>query len=337
MSCDIDLNIINKYLKTQNLSHSFHFRDIVKLKGGRSNPNYLLISDAGKFVLRRQPFGKLQKSAHNLSREFQVLQALQKTTVPVPEVYHLCENLNVIGVVFYIMSYMEGEISSSFHLPQMSVGLRRDSYLNMIELLAELHKIEYRSIGLQYFGKEGNFYERQYHRWNKSFELSLPEGLVEFTKLSKWLNAHMPEGSITTLIHGDFRLDNMIFNKQNRNIEALLDWELSTLGDPLSDLGYFLGVLNAPSDFIFPGFMGIDRTALGIPSEDEMIDIYCKLTGRETIDNWSFYKAFGYFRLSSICAGIQSRVNQGNAVDDTSRLFGSLTAKIAEIGLQQIQ
>jgi aminoglycoside phosphotransferase (APT) family kinase protein len=336
MPVDIDLKIINDYVETQNIAGLKTFESINRLSGGRSNPNYLLSNDDGRYVLRRQPFGTLLKTAHNVSREFRVMQALSSSVIPVPQLYHLCIDKAILGVDFYIMAYIEGDNSADFSLNHVPLDQRRITYNNMIDLLAALHNLDYKAVGLADYGVPGNYYERQYSRWEKSFRISMPAGTNHFNKLSQWLHVHLPKGSTTSLIHGDFRLDNLLFHNDTRQILALLDWELSTLGDPLSDLGYFLGILNTPSDFVIPGLKDIDRAELGIPSEAALLQRYCDATGRASIENWPFYKAFGFFRLSAICAGIQARVLQGNAVDGASILFGSLTDRVAEIGLEQL-
>jgi aminoglycoside phosphotransferase (APT) family kinase protein len=310
--------------------------EVKKLRGGRSNPNYLILTEKTNYVLRSQPHGKLLQTAHDMGREYRVLSSLADSKVPVPLVFCLCEDISVLGVTFYVMEYVEGDISQSFYLEQLSKEQIRTTYINMIEVLADLHKVDYSRVGLQDFGKKGNYFERQYYRWNKAFKMSIPEGIKEFDDLSKWLGKNLPTDSNRTIVHGDYRLDNLVFHPKTRAVNAVLDWELSTLGDPLSDLGYFLGIMNAPKDFFMSGFGGVDREILGVPSEVELLSLYCDKLELKNIQNWSFYKAFGYFRLSSICAGIQARVQLGNAVDPASKMFASLTAPLAKIGLSQI-
>lgn len=307
-----------------------------EMKGGRSNPNYLLTTKSGKYVLRRQPFGKILRTAHNLKREYIVQSALFDSKVPVPQPILFCDNKEILGVDFYVMRYVHGDNHRLFKLPGLSTELRRNIYLGMIETLANIHKVGLKEKGLADFGKSGNYFARQHYRWQKAFELSLPEGDKKFSALSEWLADHIPDESPPSLIHGDFRLDNLIFKSDTGEVKAVLDWELATLGDPLSDLGYFLGILNTPDDFVMPGLKGTDRNTLGIPEEEEMVTYYCQLTSRTNIPDLSFYKAFGFFRLSAICAGIKARVRQGNAVDPQSKLFGSLTGSLAELGIQQL-
>ena len=327
---------LNNYLKPR-LSNFTEIQEIKKLKGGRSNPTYLLITSNNKYVLRSQPHGKLLSTAHDMGREYRILKALETTDVPVPLVFHYCDSREILGVTFYLMEYIEGDISQQFHLPHLNETDRRKTYLNMTQALATLHKIDVQKAGLDDFGKKGNYFERQYHRWLKQYHASEPEDHSAFNELAEWLGENIPKAGKRTIVHGDYRLDNLVFAKKSRKVEAILDWELSTLGNPLSDIGYFLGILNAPQDFPFSGFAEIDRTTLGIPSEEELLELYCRESNIERIENWPFYKAFGFFRLAAIAAGIQRRVILGNAVDPMSKLFGSLTGRLAEVGLDQLQ
>lgn len=332
---ELDRVRLEAYLQQQIPGFS-DLQEIQRLRGGQSNPNWLLVTQGARFVLRSQPPGKLLRSAHAMDREYRVLSSLSSTDVPVPEVYHYCGDTSVIGVTFYVMGYVAGNISHNFHLPELSLQQRRDTYLNMTRALAALHKVDVTTAGLQDFGKKGNYFQRQFHRWSKQYTDSLPEGVPALDELRQWLAAHLPKQEASrTIVHGDYRLDNLVFEPTSRQVAAILDWELSTLGDPLSDLGYFLGVLNLPADFPIRGFGGLDRQSLGIPAERELLEVYLNEMGLAKINNWPFYKAFGFFRLAAIAAGLQRRVNLGIAVDPTSKLYGSLTGKLAEIGLQQ--
>ena len=306
--------------------------DVQALSGGRSNPNVLLIADRGKFVLRAQPSGTLLSKAHDMAREFKVLSALKDTSFPIPKVYFLCQDKSILGVDFYVMDYIEGDISQSFYLPELNNEQRRSTYIRMVEVLADLHELDTNKLGLTNYGREGSYYQRQYHRWQKAFEASGHPEVDAFTELSNWLGTHLPEKEDRVLVHGDYRLDNIVFNPDTREINAVLDWELSTLGDSLSDLGYLLGILDAPKDFIFSGFGNVDRSSFGIPEEYELLEIYCERRGIESIENWPFYKSFGFFRLASICAGIHGRVAQGNAVDPQSAVFAKMVKPLCEIG-----
>ncbi|NNE25819.1 MAG: phosphotransferase family protein [Saprospiraceae bacterium] len=322
---------IQAYL-SEKMPYMGQIKRLKSLRGGRSNPNILIDADHGRFVLRAQPDGKLLSKAHDMGREYKVLSALGDTSFPCPKVYFLCQDKNILGVDFYLMDYIEGDISQSFYLPHLDNEQRRHTYIQLVEKLADLHELDVNKIGLNNYGSQGNYYERQYHRWKKAFEASGHPPNKFFSELCDWLGDHLPVTTNRVLVHGDYRLDNVVFDKGSRNIKAVLDWELSTLGDGLSDLGYLLGILDAPKEFVFPGFGNVDRKIYGMPEEFELLEIYCERRGIESIENWPFYKSFGYFRLASICAGIYGRVAQGNAIDPQSSKFAKMVEPLCKVG-----
>jgi len=287
-----------------------------KFPGGQSNPTFR-ITDAGSrdYVLRRKPPGELLRSAHAVDREFRVISALRDTDVPVPETYVLCEDDAVIGSMFYVMEYKEGRILWDPTLPEASDNAERAAmYDAMNRTMAALHNVDVDRVGLADFGRPGNYFERQLSRWSKQYRASETEHIASMEKLMPWLDEHMPEDDGTvSLVHGDYRLDNMIFHPTETRGIALLDWELSTLGNPLADLANQCMAWMLPSEGRIRGLAGVDRASLGIPSDEEYIASYCERTGRDGIDHWNFYLVFSLFRLAAIIQGIVKRARIGTA------------------------
>ncbi|WP_100656973.1 phosphotransferase family protein [Alteromonas flava] len=288
-----------------------------KFSGGQSNPTFLLETQAQrKYVLRRQPPGKLLKSAHAVDREFTVLSALRDTAVPVPNAIHLCTDPEVLGAMFYLMEYKPGRIFWRSALPEISSNSERAAmYDAMNRTLADLHNVDVDAVGLSDYGKPGNYFARQYERWTKQYRAAETEHIEDIEALIDWLGVSLPDddGQVS-LVHGDFRMDNMIFAADAPQVIAVLDWELSTLGHPFADLAYQCMQLRLPSDLGHaPGLGGVDRKALGIPEEQDYIESYCQRRGIDTIDNWSFYLAFSFFRLAAIVQGVVKRAKMGNA------------------------
>ncbi|WP_231745348.1 MULTISPECIES: phosphotransferase [Microbulbifer] len=312
---------------------------VSKFSGGQSNPTFKLETAAGVYVLRRQPPGKLLKSAHAVDREFRVMRALAHTEVPVPEVIHLCEDRDVIGSLFYVMEYCEGRIFWDAALPEVDNQQRAAMYDEMNRVLAALHSIDVGTVGLADYGKPGNYFERQFERWSGQYRASELEPVGPMDALIQWLGQHLPEddGRIA-LVHGDYRLDNMIFHPQHPRAMALLDWELSTLGHPFADLAYQCMQLRMPkSGDKMAGLMGVDRAKLSIPSEKEYIARYCARCGIERIDNWAFYLAFSFFRLAAIIQGVAKRAQDGNASSRSAAKLGALVDPVARFALDVIE
>ncbi len=304
---------------------------VEQFRGGQSNPTYLLTTPERRYVLRRKPPGKLLKSAHAVEREYRVLSALAETDVPVPRTYALCEDESVIGTWFFIMDYVEGRIIWDPRLPGFSPAERTAVYDSMNETIAALHGVDYAAAGLADFGKPGNYFARQIARWTKQYRASETEPIAAMERLMTWLPEHVPAADDTTIVHGDFRLDNMVLHKTRPKVIAVLDWELSTLGHPLSDFSYHCLLYRLPPD-VFNGLRGADLEALGIPTEAENVAAYCRRTGRVRIDDWDYYMAFNLFRLAAICQGIMGRVVAGTASSRFAREMGAKAAPLAEAG-----
>lgn len=310
--------------------------EIEKFAGGQSNPTFRLRSGSGDYVLRRQPPGKLLKSAHAVDREYRVLSALASTDVPVPRVFHLCEDRDVVGSMFYVMEYCDGRIFWNAALPELSTTERAAIYDEMIDVLASLHKVDVEAVGLSDFGKPGNYFERQYERWGGQYRASELDTIEAMEELIDWLAGNLPaDDGRLALVHGDYRLDNVIFDSTEPRAVAVLDWELSTLGHPFADLGYFLMQLRMPQGVgNMSGLRGRDLAALGIPDEDQMIAAYCRRLGIERIDNVSFYIAFSFFRLAAIVQGVAKRAVDGNASSEQAGELGRFVEPLALLALE---
>ena len=300
-----------------------------KFSGGQSNPTFRLQTSNGAFVLRRQPPGKLLKSAHAVDREYRVMQALAGSAVPVPAVLHLCEDPDVIGSKFFLMEFCDGRIFWDASLPGLDAAERSRIYDQTNDVLARLHALDVGAAGLADYGHPGNYFERQYQRWKSQYEASETRTIATMNQLIGWLGANLPpDDARVALVHGDYRLDNLVFHHQRPEIIAVLDWELSTLGHPLADLAYQCMMLRMPADAKpIPGLAGLDLAELGIPGEQEYVDRYCERSGIGPIDNWPFYLAFSIFRLAAIIQGVVKRAADGNASNtQAARLDGMVDA-----------
>jgi aminoglycoside phosphotransferase (APT) family kinase protein len=285
---------------------------INQFKGGQSNPTYQLVTPARKYVLRKKPGGKLLPSAHAVDREFRVMSALYPTGFPVARQYALCTDDSVLGAMFYVMEMVEGRVLWNGALPEMSKEDRRATYENKIATLAKLHNTDYEKIGLADYGKPGNYFGRQIDRWSKQYKLSETENVDEMNRLIEWLPQTIPAGERTSIVHGDYRLDNMVIHESEPRVIAVLDWELSTLGDPLGDFTYYLMNWVMPHDGR-SGLGGVDLAPLGIPTLDETVKLYCAQTGRDGIPELDWYFSYNAFRLACILQGIAGRVRDGTA------------------------
>jgi len=289
--------------------------EVSQFKGGQSNPTYQLITPHHKYVMRRKPPGKLLPSAHAVDREFRVISALHPLGFPVARPYALCEDVSVIGTMFYVMDMVEGRILWDGTLPHIDPSQRRAIYEAKVKTFADLHNVDWRAVGLEGFGKEGDYIARQTHRWTKQYVASETEKIPEMDKLIDWLPANIPPGDKTTIVHGDYRLDNMILHATEPSVIAVLDWELCTLGDPLADFTYHLMNWVMPSSDPGRGAL-IDVTDLkahGIPDMDEYVALYCQHTGRDGLPELNYYFAYNAFRLAGIIQGIVGRVRDGTA------------------------
>jgi aminoglycoside phosphotransferase (APT) family kinase protein len=305
-----------------------------KFKGGQSNPTYLIDAASGKYVLRRKPPGQLLASAHAVDREFRVLTALHGTNVPVAEPLHLCRDETVIGSMFYLMQYVEGRIFWDPSLPESSPEQRGALYDAMIATLAALHSIDVAAVGLADYGKPGNYFARQLSRWSEQYRASETQSIPAMDALIERLPARCPaDDGIVVLTHGDYRIDNLMFHPAEPRVIAVVDWELSTLGHPLADLGYLCMALRLPRNPALPGLAGLNRSELGIPDEAEILHRYSELSGRAIPEDWPFVLAFSFFRLAAIAQGVAKRAQQGNASSEQALQAGQMTALLAKMAL----
>ena len=304
---------------------------VEQFRGGQSNPTYRITAGGARYVLRRKPPGKLLPSAHAVDREYTVMTALGSTGFPVPKTYLLCEDETVIGTKFFVMDCVEGRILWDQSLPGMTRAERGAIYDEMNRVIAALHGVDYQAIGLADYGRPGNYFARQIKRWGEQYRASETERIEAMDNLIAWLPENIPAGDETSIVHGDFRLDNMIFHPTEPRVLAVLDWELSTLGHPLADFSYHCMSWHiAPGGF--RGIAGLDLAALGIPSEEEYIARYCEQTGRTGIAHWDFYLAFGLFRIAAILQGIAKRALNGTAASAQAVETGKRARPMAELG-----
>ena len=304
--------------------------------GGQSNPTYHLSTPRAQYVLRRKPPGKLLPSAHAVDREYRVITALAGSGVPVPRTYLLCQDDAVIGTWFYVMECVPGRVLTDPRLPDETPADRAKIYDHMNAVLARLHTVDWKAIGLEDFGRPGNYFARQIHRWTGQYRASETERIDSMERLIAWLPEHIPADDTTTLVHGDFRLGNTIVHATEPRIVAVLDWELSTLGHPLADLGYNCMPYRLAAESM-DGFQGADLAALGMPTESEYLSAYCRRTGRAGIVDWEFYVAFSMFRLSAIAQGIMGRVIEGTASDPRARERGARARPLADAGWREVE
>ncbi len=318
-----------------------------QFKDGQSNPTYLLESGGQNVVLRKKPPGELLPGAHRIEREFRIISALTAHGVPVPEALHLCEDEAIIGTPFYVMEYVRGGVCQDPALPGMAAAERTAIYTSLTDVMARLHGIDWQAAGLGDYGKHENYIARQVALWSRQYEASKTSTIAEMDRLMAWLPNNIPAGDETCLVHGDFRLGNLILAPEAlvtpdalsaSRIAAVLDWELSTLGHPLTDLAYNCLPYHLPAgeDSILPGIAGADLEALGIPDEDAHIAAYCRAAGRHGgIPEWPFYITFAMFRLASITQGVYARALQGNASSTMAKDYGERAIKLAKLAWAQ--
>ncbi len=329
---DLDIRALDAHL-SQHLPDYRGPLEASKFPGGQSNPTFLLTTPERRLVLRRKPPGILLKSAHAVDREFRVLHALAKTDVPVPRVHHLCEDDSVIGSAFFVMEYLEGKVFWDPALPELSPAQRGQVYDEMNRVLAAIHSVDLDAVGLADYGRPGNYFSRQFSRWSDQYLTAQPERIPEMDALLDWLPAHMPaDDGWSTLIHGDYRIDNIMFDADSLRVIGVFDWELSTLGHPMADLAFHLLQRRMEPGWPIKGLAGLDLQRLGIPSEDSYLADYCRRMNLDRIDNWSFYLAFAFFRFAAICLGIRQRHRQGNASSDQASGVASLAEPFARLG-----
>lgn len=307
--------------------------EVKKFPDGQSNPTYRIISPSRVIVLRRKPFGDLLPSAHAVDREFQLLAGLHPAGFPVPEPLGLCTDTDIIGAVFYVMSMADGRTFWDSTLPDQSKSERRAIYVEMAERMAQLHQISYRAAGLQDFERPGNYFGRQVKRWIGQYRASQTDDIPEMEHLIAWLPDTVPEQSGHSVIHGDFRIDNLIFHRERPKVLAVIDWELATIGDPIADLSYFAMHWLMPPE-IKGGLAGVNFAATGVPDVEEIVETYYARSRNRPATDLSWYFAFNLFRLAAISQGVKKRVLDGTAssksTDSTTRYIAPLAASAWE-------
>ncbi|HSV35948.1 MAG TPA: phosphotransferase [Ramlibacter sp.] len=334
-----DVGALTAWLET-NLEGFAGPLTVEMFKGGQSNPTYKLVTPAQSYVMRAKPgpVARLLPSAHAVEREFAVMRGLGGTDVPVPRMYCLCEDESVIGRAFYVMEFMQGRVLWDQALPEMTPEQRGEIYDEMNRVIAALHTVKFAERGLAGYGKPGNYFDRQIGRWSKQYIASVTQPIPEMDQLIEWLPTHIPAGardeSQVSIVHGDYRLDNLMFHPTEPRVIAVLDWELSTLGHPLADFSYHCMSWHIPHGS-FRGIGGLDLAALGIPSEDDYIRRYCERTGLATVDalkaDWNFYMAYNMFRIAAILQGIAKRVEAGTASSAQAASSGATARPLAQL------
>lgn len=301
-----------------------------RFSGGQSNPTYRLSAASGDYVLRRKPPGPLLPSAHAVDREYRVMRALAATGVPVPRVHALCEDDGVIGSAFYVMEFLDGRIFWDQRLLGQSRDERAAMFDSMNAVIAALHSVDYAALGLGDFGRPGNYLGRQIARWSRQYRASETEKQPAMDQLIDWLPRHLPPEGAAAIVHGDYRMDNLVFHKTEPRVIGVLDWELSTIGDPLADFAYHALTWRVTPE-LFRGLAGVDFAALGIPDEAAYVAAYCRRTGRAAVADWEFYMAYSLFRLAAILQGIAKRAIDGTAASAEAAATGALARPIGDM------
>ncbi len=306
-----------------------------QFRGGQSNPTFWVTDGEREWVLPKKPPGALLPSAHQVEREHRVLSALQATDVPVAKVYALCEDASVIGTAFYVMEHVRGRIFWNVQLPEVAPAERTAIYDELGRVLAAIHAVDLDAVGLADYGKHGGYVERQIRRWSEQYRSSETESVAPMNALLEYLPAHVPADDETTLVHGDYRLDNIIFHPTEPRALAVIDWELSTLGHPLADLAYTCMLYDVAMPKV-GGLLGVDFEASGIPTEARFVARYCERVGRQPPSDFAYYKAFSLFRLAAIAQGVYKRSLQGNASSDDAVMFGAAVAHLSGIACRLV-
>ena len=332
-----DVGALNRWMA----AHVAGFKgplQVEQFKGGQSNPTFKLVTANETYVMRSKPgpVAKLLPSAHAIEREFKVMAALGKTALPVAKMVAICDDESVIGRAFFIMEFVAGRVLWDPALPGMSRSERAAIFDEMNRVIARLHQVDFASIGLADFGKAGNYFERQIGRWSKQYRASETENIAAMEQLIEWLPQHIPPGEETSIVHGDYRLDNLIFHPTEPRILAILDWELATLGHPLADFAYHCMAWHVPPS-AFRGVAGLDLRELGIPDFDAYVATYCQRTGRAGIENFEYYLAYNLFRMAGILQGIMKRVVDGTAASEQATAMGKAARPMAELGWKVVR
>lgn len=327
-----DEGALAEYL-SQHLGGDFGAMQVRQFEGGQSNPTFLIEAGGERFVMRKKPPGKLLKSAHAVDREYRIMNALRDTEVPVPRMRLMCDNAEVIGTEFFVMDHVEGRVITEIDFPNFSPEERESLYFDFARTLAALHAVDYVAVGLEDYGRPGNYFERQISRWSKQYDQSRTEDVPAMDALLEWLPANIPTGDESTVVHGDYRTGNCIIHPTEPKVAAVLDWELSTIGHPLGDLGYCCMVYHHFRGEIadFPG------EASGIPSEEAFLEAYCTAADRDPIENWPFYIVYNLFRSAAIMQGVYRRGLDGNASSEGWRWYGDEYKRAAASGWAIVQ
>jgi aminoglycoside phosphotransferase (APT) family kinase protein len=333
---EIDCSLLGQYLKA-NLDEFSGPLTIRQFAGGQSNPTFLLDTPTRSYVLRKKPAGALLQGAHAIEREFRVMSALANTDVPVPVALLLCLDETILGTPFYVMEHIQGRVVRHASLPDSTPADRAAIYDAMNQTAAALHNFDWAAAGLSDFGKHGDYIGRQIRLWTRQYEATKTHEIPAMDRLIAWLPENVPEGDETAIAHGDFRLENLILHPTENRVLAIIDWELATLGHPLSDMAFNCMIYHVPPDMPgLRGLAGLDLTALGIPAEQDYIEAYCRRTGRDTIAHWDFYLAFGMFRSAAILQGVYSRALNDNAANPDALEVGQVARPLSEIAWSQI-
>ncbi|CAB1062132.1 acyl-CoA dehydrogenase, putative phosphotransferase [Olavius sp. associated proteobacterium Delta 1] len=330
-----DENALDDYLKN-NLAGYAGSLKVQQFEGGQSNPTFLLNAGGQEYVMRKKPPGKLLPSAHAVEREYRVMKALEQSDVPVPRMYLLCEDENIIGTPFFVMEHVQSRVLEDITLPGMTPAERHAIYFDLIRVLAALHSIDFADLGLDNFGKPGNYFSRQIGRWSKQYMAAKTDEIESMERLMEYLPANVPADETSCIVHGDYRMGNILLHPTEPKMVALVDWELSTLGHPLGDLGYSCMFYHSE----IAGRISLDGltgSATGIPSEEEFLAEYCRLSGRDGIPNWNFYLAFSFFRLASILQGVYKRGIMGNASSTEAMERGRMAREISDLAWRLIK
>lgn len=333
----VDVDALTHWL-TENIDGFVGPVALEQFKGGQSNPTYRLTTPSRRFVMRSKPAPavKLLPSAHQIEREYHVMRALASSDVPVPTMLALCEDESITGRAFYVMEHVEGRVLWDPTLPGMTSQERAAIFDELNRVIAALHSVDYAAIGLADYGKPGNFFDRQIGRWTKQYRASETEKIDAMDALIDWLPAHIPESDETRIVHGDFRLDNVIFHPTEARALAVLDWELSTLGHPLADFAYHAMAWHVPTG-AFRGLLGSNIVELGIPQADAYVARYCERTGRQGIENFEYYLAYNMFRMAGILQGVMKRHLDGTASSAQAEMMGKAARPLAQMGWKMAQ
>jgi acyl-CoA dehydrogenase len=335
MTGEFDLQVLADWMHSKGLIDQA-FLSSKPLTGGQSNPTFLLTCGKQRVVLRKKPPGHLLPSAHAVDREFRVMQALQGSEVPVPKMLAFSDDASIVGTPFYLMEFLDGRVIVDQSLPGMSREERKAIYQDMNRIISALHKIDPAAVGLTDFGRAGNYFGRQIARWSRQYQVSRTENIEALNSLIEWLPENIPADETTTIVHGDYRLDNLVIHPTEPRAIGLLDWELATLGHPLADFAYHCMSWHVPPS-LWRGIGGLDLESLGIPSEIEYVRQYSQATGFSGLEHWDFYIAYNLFRMAAILQGIARRAVDGTAAASDAIEIGQKARPLAEIGWKYAQ